>query len=87
MKTIAVMAYDSEAFQHEVRSMFADTIDFAAVNRTRREFRFPNVTFKFIGSPDHCRGYTFDAVILFEGYQSRERWRETFESLKYCMRN
>jgi hypothetical protein len=82
MKNIAVLAYDSKAFQHEVRSMFAATIN----TSTRTAITFPDVTFRFIGSPEQCRGYTFDAVILFEGYTARERWRETFESLKYCMR-
>jgi hypothetical protein len=82
MKNIAVLAYDAEAFQYGIKSMFAATIN----KSTRTAVTFPDVTFRFIGNPEHCRGYTFDAVILFEGYQARERWRETFENLRYCMR-
>lgn len=85
MKTVAVMAYDSEAFQYEVRSLLADTIDLTT-HHTRRELRFPNVSFMFVDRPERVRGQTFDAVLLFEGYRSRERWRETRDAIDFCMR-
>jgi hypothetical protein len=84
MQRIAVLAYDVHSFEDALRGMFEPS---SGLRLTRRGYaELPCVAYQFIGRPEQARGWTFDGLLLLNGYDVKPGWQEIIELLRYNMR-